>query len=351
MIEKYDNGDWEEFEVFNQRKHGKAIYHWNENKVIWNYINGILQGKAVFYYKNGSKEECNYIDGKKQGKSTLYFKETREERNYIDGKLEGKSTLYKKGSIEERNYTGGVLQGKSIIWYLKTKDKEERNYVDGILQGRAIYYHKNGEKEEYGYINGKKNSRYLELFSKEKCNEIEDEYEDYYKNGKLKYRGTIYKKIINLKEINPFFDEQYINEITNVYENYDTNGNLINVVGYSNSSTNLISQYIKYQTGKIIYVKKFFKDRRETDYYENEKLKKMVLRKKINEEWEVYKTVYYDEQGNQKEDLCNIEEKEEEGFFERTFSKLGTNLSKKIKETDFREVLINLNNAIEKYKK
>ena len=369
MIEKYDNGDWEEFEL----------------------VNGIKQGKATYHYKNGTKEEYCYLNGKKQGKSILYSKEEREERNYIDGILQGKVTFHKKSSIEEttyingilqgkstiwyyktkereeRNYVNGVLQGISVIWYHKTKEREERNYVDGIVQGRAIHYYSDGIKKEYTYINGivqgkstynlkeynnlnKKDYTHSTIKEIAKNNEIENISKHFHKNGKLKSKITDYKKIMNIKKINPYFDEKYADEIKRVYEIHDINGVIESVTGYSGfDDTDFKSQEIIYNAGKIDCVKTYFKNKIKKDYYENEKLKRTVLRKEIKGEWEDYKTIYYDENGNKKETVYEIEEEEE--FFGRIFSRLGASLSEKIKETDVKETLININNTLEKYKK
>ena len=182
-------------------------------------------------------------------------------------------------------------------------------------------------------------------------NEIEGISKHFHKNGKLSGKIIYCKKIMNIKKINPYFDEKYADEIKTVYETYDTNGVLESVTGYSDLSdtNNFRSQDIIYKAGKIDCVKTYFKNKVKKDYYENEKLKRTVLRKEIKGEWEDYKTIYYDENGNKKETVYEIEE--EEGFFGRIFSGLGASLSEKIKETDVKETLININNTLEKYKK
>lgn len=414
MIEKYDNGDWEEFELVNGKKQGKAIYHYSEKNElsreyeIRNYVDGICQGKAVLYYKNkyrknsytnksiqenifyyhydkndikreyidkivqlnaiichcamSDREEFNYINGIPQGKA-IYYKEKnyREEFNYVNGVRQGKALYYKyNGEYEEKEehtYINGMLQGKAIHYYKKgnIEEKEVFNYLDNRKHGKTIHYYKKGnveEKEVFNYINDKKEKVI------KKCNtkdiwldkEIENISKHFHKNGKLRSKITDYKKIRNIKKINPYFDEKYADEIKRVWEIYDINGVIESVTGYSGfDDTDFKSQEIIYNAGKIDCVKTYFKNKIKKDYYENEKLKRTVLRKEIKGEWEDYKTIYYDENGNKKETVYEIEE--EEGFFGRIFSGLGASLSEKIKETDVKETLININSALEKYKK
>ncbi|WP_067140820.1 hypothetical protein [Oceanivirga salmonicida] len=53
-----------------------------------NIVNGVKQGKAVYYSKDGYREEFTYVDGVVQGESTLYLKDGRIiKRIYKDGEL------------------------------------------------------------------------------------------------------------------------------------------------------------------------------------------------------------------------------------------------------------------------
>ena len=112
MIEKYENGDWEEFELVNGKKHGKVTYYFSSGlRDEYTYINGLKQGKAVRYYPKGAIEEYNYINGVVQGKAVCYYTDDSiEESNYIDGLKQGKAVCrYPNGSVKEYYFIDGIL--------------------------------------------------------------------------------------------------------------------------------------------------------------------------------------------------------------------------------------------------
>ena len=248
---------------------------------------------------------------------------------------------YRKYNKEAHEKSSANERAEKLLKEFCKKEREKRKISNEMIYAKMRdtstgYHQKEWEKRK--------------ISNKVIYNEVGDTSTGYHQNGKLSYKITEYKKIMNIKKINPYFDEKYADEIKRVYEIHDINGVIESVTGYSGfDDTDFKSQEIIYKAGKIDCVKTYFKNKFKKDYYENEKLKRTVLRKKIKGEWEDYKTIYYDENGNKKETVYEIEE--EEGFFGRIFSGLGASLSEKIKETDVKETLININSALEKYKK
>ncbi len=83
-IEFHKDGKYEEYEEINGVREGKAVYYWSADKheeirEEFIYENGIKNGKAVVYFNknktNKIKEEFTYINGVKQ--HTLMLKQKK----------------------------------------------------------------------------------------------------------------------------------------------------------------------------------------------------------------------------------------------------------------------------------
>lgn len=377
MIEKYENGDWEEFELVNGVKQGKAIYHYSENNLKqrkceeYNYINGIKQGKAILYWNgrySGDYEERNYVDGLVQGEATYYKKGFYSRtRTYIDGllaqkvesrygyelvvtvneKKEGKAIYnYFSGEKSIRYYKNGELNGKCIDYYADGKVKCKCSYKNSFFNDEYISYYNNGKIERKCFY---KNTK---LDGEDIC---------YYKNGVLNYKkiykngrvcegeyltynedGSIWNKeeydfngVLRLEEQN------YINEIPLFVYEYDNRGKEIKKITNSKYGDTLKTS-IKYdyqKSGKHVVAWK-------EAHYENKILTKIEYYYKAVPESEcfydetdpkVIKTQYFDKNGDVLDEITyqpSIIEK----FFE------------KVTIENIKDGLISLNKLIEKYK-
>ena len=380
---------------------GKSIWYFADgNKEETNYVDEVFQGKSVYYFANGDKEEANYIDGILQGNSIYYFANgNKEEEYYIDGKKykfkftsehnekfikceeedhtywlyfdnnmqritkkfaeykdNGKNTI---NSLQEKYYANGNLSLK-FIDYKKDVDTEidsmtEEYFENGKLSLKDIHYKDNGINKiksiyENYYESDKLKTRRIEYYNykDDEGNELIEIREDYYLNGNLKAKKREYKNIVNFENINPNLNKDYVKIID---EDFDSNGILISVLGLSGyGSSTSFSQKITYNNlGEITFIETQLKDK-EKHYFENGKLKKSVFEKYINGDWEEYKVIFYDEKGNKEETNYEIEEKKKGGFG-NIFNIFMNRASKKIKEADVKETLININSALEKYKK
>ena len=355
MIKKYTNGDWEEFEL----------------------VNGKKQGKATYYFQNGDEKELYYINNKRYDirydsernekfirceeedyTYWLYFDNNMQRviKKFAEYEDNGKNTI---NSLEENYYANGNLSLK-FIDYKKDIDTEidwisERYFENGKHSLKDINYKDNGINKiksiyENYYESDKLKTRSIEYYNykDDEGNELIKISEDYYLNGNLKSKKREYKNIVNFENINPNLNKDYVQIID---EDFDSNGILISVLGLSGyGSSTSFSQKITYNNlGEITFIETQLKGK-EKHYFENGKLKKSVFEKYINGDWEEYKVISYDEKGNKEETNYEIEEKKKGGFG-NIFNIFMNRASKKIKETDVKETLININDTLEKYKK
>ena len=288
----------------------------------------------------------------------MYFDNNMQRitKKFAEYKDNGKNTI---NSLQEKYYANGNLSLK-FIDYKKDIDTEidwisEEYFENGKHSLKDIHYKDNGINKiksiyENYYESDKLKRRSIEYYNykDEEGNELIEIREDYYLNGNLKSKKREYKNIVNFENINPNLNKDYVQIID---EDFDSNGILISVLGFSGyGSSTSFSQKITYNNlGEITFIEAQLKDK-EKHYYENGKLKKSIFEKYINGDWEEYKVISYDGKGNKEETNYEIEEKKKGGFG-NIFNIFMNKASKKIKETDVKETLININNTLEKYKK
>ena len=380
----YSNGFREERTWINGEIQGKAIYYWagkfEGDYEERNYVDGKVQGKAMIHCKDGGKIELYYIDSQRyfikrdpvrNKKYILIEKEDCKQWLFLDNmfeKITRKIIEYNENNIidtlDESYFDDGSLSVKFLL-YKKDIDTEidcltECYFENGKLSSRDISYKNNGinkikDFSEHYFKNNILSNRKVEYYDykDEKGNEIEKIDEDYFETGILESRIIEYKNIVSFENINSFFDKKFINEIKRIDVLYNSNGILTTVTAYPSldSNTYFSSQSIKYdELGNIISSVVYLKREREIHLYENNRLKKSTYKKYINGDWEEYKIIYYDEAGNKTENIYDIEE-EKEGIFGKIFGAFGNSVSKKVRETDFKETLININETLDKYKK
>lgn len=188
-IEFYDDGKYEKYNEINGIKEGKAVYYWGKSsdltekhedygkiKEEFFYENGVKQGKAISYFDQVKtkkiKEEFFYIDNVKQGKAYILYLDRLEKRNYLNGKLNGNIWVYKiNGKVEVRNSNNIENAFKTLKEILgMDEDKKEeineqeyeifKNEAEKIFKETAELY-KQSEK-----LNSKNNNVIPELFIK-----------------------------------------------------------------------------------------------------------------------------------------------------------------------------------------
>jgi len=122
----------------------------NNIKAIFNFKDGVQNGKTIFFYKNGAiKEEWDYKNGKPHGNMKSFYKNSgiKEERYYVEGLLNGIFNLYYKygGIKEEWNFLDGKPHGKISFYNIEGLVVEERNYKDGVPFGQMKTFSDTGK--------------------------------------------------------------------------------------------------------------------------------------------------------------------------------------------------------------
>lgn len=144
-IEFYNDGKYEKYNEINGMKQGKAVYYWGKSsdliekhedygkiKEEFFYENGVKQGKAVTYFDQVKtkkiKEEFYYVDNIKQGEGYILYLDKFEKINYQNGKLTGKIWIYRiNGKAEVKNaddIQSGFKSLKEILG-IEESEKEE----------------------------------------------------------------------------------------------------------------------------------------------------------------------------------------------------------------------------------
>ncbi|MBA2612989.1 MAG: hypothetical protein H0U95_13535 [Bacteroidetes bacterium] len=117
-----------------------------------NYVNGLLNGKIIYFCKNGNISSIyNYINGKKEGVQLSFydaFGSIRNVSNYKDGQIEGRlMEFYENGDTSlVSEYSSGQLN-KKITYSHNNKRSNLVTYKAGKRHGPTILYHKNGNIE------------------------------------------------------------------------------------------------------------------------------------------------------------------------------------------------------------
>ena len=219
VIERYENGYLKKVNYY-ERIHingyenqilvtEREFYENGYLKYDKNYKNGNYHGKHVKYYYNGNLEyEKSYKDDYYHGKHVEYYEngQIQCEENYEDHIRVGKYvSYYKNGQI----YYEGTVGDKYVEYNRNGQIVYEEDYEgeDREVIKKYIFYHENGQIEnEENYegellISKSTYDQWGQLVSKtikaeddEKVNYkttdyvLNGPYEQYYKNGKIKFK-------------------------------------------------------------------------------------------------------------------------------------------------------------------
>lgn len=243
-----------------------------ESEVTWwnmesegNYINGLEDGKWIYYFFGGKSEEGNYQLGNKTGKWIKYVRmgnyadKIQQETNYTNGKENGLCKRY-----FEFETVSDSTDGNPSIKFINIPIQESSYYKDGIKEGEYALKDSAGILISKGnFSNDKKNGTWTESYLMEESDGksvrvyqkgnyssdnktgIWQEYIDEnsvleiqtYKNGELDGKTTRFNSFKKPSEIFQFSNgelkslEVYDtlgNNITHKYEINSRNGELIN---------------------------------------------------------------------------------------------------------------------------
>ena len=141
-----------------------------EGKYIGQVMNGLPEGKGIFYYKNGSRYEGEFKNGKKDGIGIYFyeqepFKGNRYDGGWKDNKQDGKGSYYfNDGDLFEGEWKNGGQRGKGIYYY-NNGDRYEGDFKNRCMDGKGVYYYNNGQRYEGDFRNGKREGKGIFYFN------------------------------------------------------------------------------------------------------------------------------------------------------------------------------------------
>ena len=96
-------------------------------------VNGLREGKGIYYYKDGDRYEGDFRNGNKEGKGIYYY-----------------NTEPWKGDRYEGEWRNSNKEGKGIYYY-NNGDREMCDYSNGKEIGKHVTLSKNGEVKTNNY--------------------------------------------------------------------------------------------------------------------------------------------------------------------------------------------------------
>ena len=136
-----------------------------DGKYIGQVMNGVPEGKGIFYYKNGSRYEGEY-----NGNGIYYYEHEPFKGNIYDGgwkndKQDGKGIFYfNDGDVYEGDWKNGGQRGKGIYHY-NNGDRYEGDFKNRTMDGKGIYFYNNGQRYEGDFRNGKREGKGVFYFN------------------------------------------------------------------------------------------------------------------------------------------------------------------------------------------
>ena len=125
----------------NQQKEKAKEIIYDDGKYIGQIVNGIKEGKGIFYYNDGDKYEGEWKNDTKEGKGVYYFK---------------------KGDKYEGDWKNDNMEGKGVYYYI-SGNRYEGDWKNDKHEGNGIFYYYNGDREMGDYFNGSPIGKHITL--------------------------------------------------------------------------------------------------------------------------------------------------------------------------------------------
>ena len=125
----------------NQQKEKAKEIIYGDGKYIGQIVNGIKEGKGIFYYNDGDKYEGEWKNDTKEGKGVYYFK---------------------KGDKYEGDWKNDNMEGKGVYYY-SSGNRYEGDWKNDKHEGNGIFYYYNGDREMGDYFNGSPIGKHITL--------------------------------------------------------------------------------------------------------------------------------------------------------------------------------------------
>ena len=133
------------FDELNINNNIKEIKYDN-GRYVGQFVNGLKEGKGIYYYNSGSRYEGDYKNDKREGKGIYYYNNgNRYEGDWINGSKEGKGIFYfNNGDRYEGDWRNDNREGKGIYYY-NNGDRRMGDYSNGNPIGKHVTLTRNGE--------------------------------------------------------------------------------------------------------------------------------------------------------------------------------------------------------------
>ena len=130
IIKHINNLQNQMIQNFNKlQNNNKQEIKYNDGKYIGQVVNGIREGKGIYYYNGGDRYEGEWKNDKKEGKGIYY---------------------YNGGDIYEGDFKNDKKEGKGIYYY-NNGNRQMGDYYNGEPIGKHVTLTKNGEVKVNNY--------------------------------------------------------------------------------------------------------------------------------------------------------------------------------------------------------
>jgi len=183
----------------NNLKNGEYKEWYSEGiqlKSQYNYINGKIEGKCIYWYSNGKLKAIYYfIDGMKNGRMKEWWKNGNLKFDiiYANDKYHGEYKVYfRNGQIKKQiNYINGIPEGKGTEWYKNGNIRCEYEWSNYTYMFQSEY------KTWFSQLNnGKPKLMNITKFINDNPDKnIDSEYKEWYpmnQGGNLKFQYQLH---------------------------------------------------------------------------------------------------------------------------------------------------------------
>ena len=127
---------------------------YNNGRYVGQVLNGLREGKDIYYYNDGDRYEGDWRNGKKEGKGIYYLKDgERYEGDFRNSNFEGKGIYYyNSGNKYDGEWRNDQKEGNGIFYY-NSGNRYVGEFRYGKKEGKGIKYYINGDRRMGDYYN------------------------------------------------------------------------------------------------------------------------------------------------------------------------------------------------------
>ena len=146
------------------KKNNKDQFKFRRGKYIGQAVNGLPEGKGIWFGNNGDKYEGEWKNGLAEGKGIRYYKNgERYEGNFINDLKEGKGIFYfNNGDKYDGEWKNDKKEGKGIYYY-NNGYRYEGDYKNDKKEGSGVFFNNKGGRKMGDYSNGEPIGKHVKL--------------------------------------------------------------------------------------------------------------------------------------------------------------------------------------------